>query len=132
MRRSDVTFDPHLGSGFLRHAAFTPVADASDIEVRQASHDHKCPGGRPGGQTQDQAAGGGSSGRLVEQCADRGEVVGHVSAESASWCRIEVCWGDHDEPDSVSGDEFVAAGIVKGPLDTAVDSAHGQTIGFVE
>ena len=55
-----------------------------------------------------------------------------VSSEPASWRGIEVCRSDHDQSNAVRGDQLIAAAVVQGTLDAAVDSADGQTIRLVE
>lgn len=41
--RRDLAFHPYLASGVLWHAPLAPATDASDIKVRQASHEVQCP-----------------------------------------------------------------------------------------
>jgi len=73
-----------------------------------------------------------SAGRTLQELQDSREVMVRVSSEPASWRCVEVCGSDYYQSNAVRGDELIAAGVVEGTLDAAVDSADGQTIRLVE
>lgn len=39
---------------------------------------------------------------------------------------------DDDQPDALTGDEFVAACVIECALDSAMNAAHGESFGLVE
>ena len=56
------------------------------------------------------------------------QVVVAVSAQSSSWCRLEVRGGDDYQPDAVGWDEFVTAGVIERTLQSAMHSADSTTM----
>lgn len=75
---------------------------------------------------------GSSSGWTVQELPDGREVKVPVPPEPASWRCVEVGGSDYYQSDAAPGDEFVAARVVEGTLDAAVDSADSQVIRLVE
>ena len=73
-----------------------------------------------------------STGRTLQELQDGRGVNVPVSSEPASWGCVEVCGSEHDQSNAVRGDELIAADVVQGTLDAAVDSANGQMIRLVE
>ena len=67
-----------------------------------------------------------STGRTLQELQDGRGVKVPVSSEPASWGCVEVCGSEHDQSNAVRGDELIAAGVVEGTLDAAVDSADDQ------
>jgi hypothetical protein len=71
-------------------------------------------------------------GNQSKQQRDGLDVGVGVAAQSAPGRRVQVGGLDDDEMEAVGRNELVASRVVDGSLTSAVDSAHGQSLGFVE
>jgi hypothetical protein len=60
------------------------------------------------------------------------DVTVGVATQSAPWRRVQIGRLDDHETKSAGWDELVAPRVIDGSLLTAMDPAHGQSIGLVE